>query len=205
MAYFKHTVTVLLSCLLIFYTAGCLRQLNPPPEPTAAFSPDLPTAQYAPAIENLQTIARNSDDPAAVQGAHLQLALLYSSFKNPARDYHKAMEQIEQYFATQAQTEGPYDAKNLQSLLTIITTAEKQHAADLKRLQAQVKQLRAKADRLAKANQTIMEQNTVLGDNNRELASYNRSLLKKNKEFEETIDRLKTLEIQLEQKRKSFK
>jgi len=219
MAYFKHALRILLSCQLLFFAAGCLTQLNPNPEPAPGFSPDLPPSQYALAIENLQAVADSMDDPSASHDAHLHLAWLYSSHKNPARDYHKALIQIEQYLATATETQDLYDTKNLQSLLLEITAAdsrfaatEQQRTADLKQLRSEIKVLRAravelrdKADRLETANQTLMEQNTVLANNNRELASYNKSLLGKNKEFEETIDRLKTLEIQLEQKRKTFK
>jgi chromosome segregation ATPase len=194
-------------------------QLNPTPEPAPGFSPDLPPSQYGPAIKNLQAVAENNDDPSASQDAHLHLSWLYSSYKNPTRDYHKALEQIEQYLAAATETKDLYDAKNLQSLLMEISAAdsrfaatEQQHTADLKQLHAETNGLRAqvvelqnKAGRLLSANQTLMEQNTVLGNNNRELASYNKSLLEKNKEFEETIDRLKNLEMQLEQKRKTFK
>jgi len=205
MAYFKHAVPILLSCLLIFFITGCLKPLNPTPAPTTEFSPDLAPSQYATAIENLQAITRNNEDSAARQSALLHLAWLYSSYQNPARDYDKALEQIDQYLVDPAQPDGRYNAKNLQSLLTLITTAEKQRAADLKRLQVQVDQLQTKAGRLAQANQSLTEQNTVLANNNRELSSYNKSLLKKNKALEETIEKLKSLEMQLEQKRKSFK
>lgn len=226
MAYFKHALMFLLSCLILIVITGCLMQLNQTPEPIPGFSPDLPPAQYASAIENLQAVAENKNDPSASQSAHLHLAWLYSSYKNPARDYRQALERIEQYLVTPPETNDRYDAKNLQSLLTVLTVAdskvaatEKQRAVDLKRISAESKgwqaqvekwrtkvaQLEDKANRLETTNRALIEQNALLGSNNSELASYNKSLLEKNKALEETIEKLKTLEMQLEQKRKSFK
>jgi hypothetical protein len=233
MADFKRTASILLSCFMPFFLTGCLMHLNSAPEPTSAFSPDLPPAQYAPAIEDLKARIRKPDDPSGTANAHLYLAWLYASHKNPEPDYTQALEQIDQYLASQTKTDDRYAARNLQSLLAALTAAEdgltmsqalcasrnEQLKADLKRLTAEMQrleaesktlkdradQLQTKAAQLELANQQLTQKNTVLENNNRELASYNKSLLEKNKEFEQTIERLKTLELQVERKRKSFK
>jgi len=233
MADFKHTASILLSCFTLLFLTGCLMHLNSAPEPTPAFSPDLPPAQYAPAIEALKARANKQDDPSGRANAHLYLAWLYASHKNPEPDYAQALEQIDQYLAGQVQADDLYAARDLQSLLAAVAAAQARHTmsqelcatrnkqlqADLKRITADVQrldakskalkdqadQLQTKAAQLEQANQQLTQKNTVLDNNNRELASYNKSLLEKNREFEQTIERLKTLELQVERKRKSFR
>ena len=78
---------VLLPCLLLFCLTGCLSQLKSGPEPTPGFSPDLPPDQYAGEIEKLLAATGSPAESERPADGHLQLALLYSSYKNPQRDY----------------------------------------------------------------------------------------------------------------------
>ena len=202
----------LLSCFFLVFLTGCMSQLKSTPEPAPTFSADLPPDQYAVEIEQLLAKTNNPDDAESATDAYLYLAMLYSSYKNPDRDYPKALAQIEHHLQTRAGREGLYDANNLKFMLTALTTAdariaalEKQYQAKLAKVNTHAKGLKTKVDQLAQANQTLEQKNAALHTNNRELSSYNKSLLDENKAYRETIERLKSVERQLEQKRKTFK
>ena len=205
MADVKPAAVLLFISLLAFPFSGCLVPLQSSvQQPAPAFSPDLPPSQYAPTIEKLEATIRNADSLDRQPRTHLYLAWLYASYKNPTCDYRKALEHTEQYLTSCDASEDRYAAENLRSMLTVIATL-RQQMTERDHLQGQVKRLQNESDQLTETNRTLRHKNDALEANNRELASYNKSLLDKNKEFEETIERLKTLEMQLELKRKSFR
>jgi hypothetical protein len=219
MAYRKRIAAILLSCLILFLPTGCLLQSKPTAEAPPAFSPDLPPAQYQTVIAELEQDTAGQARAPEEGKNHLHLAWLYASCKNPGRNYQKALEHITLYLASDSGSDDLYDANNLKSFLTEIQAAQARNvevqnqctadkekmSAEMGRLEAKSSQMQSKAERLEQENRVLLEANDTLRSNNRELASYNKSLLEKNKQFEETIERLKTLEMQLEQKRKSFK
>ena len=106
---------------------------------------------------------------------HLQLALLHSSYKNPRRDYNRALIEIEKYVAMEPKGADDYE---IQNLLTLLKTIKKGRS-------------RGRESRLVSENEELnLKVDKLTGEI---------------KELNETIDKLKQLDVELEKKRKSFK
>jgi len=58
---------------------------------------DLKYPNFPKEIARLQTVAEKTQDMSGRAAIHLQLALLYSHYKNPAPNYRKALLEIEAY------------------------------------------------------------------------------------------------------------
>lgn len=122
---------------------------------------------YSAEIERLN-IAIASKQKANIADVHLQLALLYSSYNNPKRDYSKALKEIKKYIALEPKRTRDFEVQNLFNML--------------------------KSIRIRRQNKLV-----------KELTLENETLSEEIKQLNETIDKLKQLDVELEKKRKTFK
>ena len=93
--YFPRIIAA--GCVLLIALAGCTHQQN-----RAAGSPEKTALQpqpgkYITAIAKQEQIVRTSDDASERTRAHLELAHLYTSYKNPQRNYKRALKHLEIY------------------------------------------------------------------------------------------------------------
>ncbi|MDT8316801.1 MAG: hypothetical protein RQ824_02280 [bacterium] len=131
---------------------------------------------YVSEIKRLNDIVESGPKQGVrIADVHLQLALLHSSYKNPNRDYDMALIEIEKYVALEPKGANDYE---IQNLLTLLKT---------------IKRGRNKG------------RESALLSKNKELVLKVGELTEEIKGLNETIDKLKQLDVELEKKRKSFK
>ena len=160
---------LLLTLIMLSMAFGCI------PSHGKRFSTLMPEV-YLSEIKRLNDIIESGPNKKVkVSDIHLQLALLHSSYKNPKRDYNRALIEIEKYVALEPKGDNDYE---IQNLLTLLKT---------------IKRGRNKG----------RESNLV--SENKELNLKVEELTEEIKELNETIDKLKQLDVELEKKRKSFK
>ena len=153
---------LLVALVIISMSFGCM------PSHGKRFSTLVPEV-YLSEIKRLNDIIESgSKKGVKIADVHLQLALLHSSYKNPKRDYNRALEEIEKYVALESNGANDYE---IQNLLTLLKT---------------IKRGRNKGRESS-------------------LASEVEELTEEIKDLNETIDKLKQLDVELEKKRKSFK
>jgi hypothetical protein len=149
--------------------------------------PALETEKLPDDIERLTDIADKAADPSMRAKADLQLAKLYSSYKNPKPDYQQALKRLEMYLSFDPAKGETDEMKNWLSLLH---------------------ELAEGSEEIRKATQTLNQltkDNNQLIKDNRELTKENRELAKENKELKDTVEELKNIDIKMEEKRKQIK
>lgn len=178
----KFLAGILLSMMIPFFLAGCnaIFLKNSYGNYYSRLSAD----SYKRETARL-TVMTDKKNHAYRPIAHLYLSLLYSSYKNPEKNYVKAHEELKKYVSLHSQAADDYEIQNLLTLLGEINNIREVR-------------LRSKNEELAAENKTLDE----LVENQK-----NELLEKENKirELEETINKLKNLDMELEKKRKSFR
>ncbi len=167
-------LVALLCALIILSQCATAYKEAPPPHP------GLKTEKLPDEIERLTDIADKAADPSMRAKADLQLAKLYSSYKNPRPDYQQALKRLEMYLSFEPAKGETDEMKNWLSLL---------------------RELAEEREEIRKATQTI---NQLTKDNN-QLIKDNRELAKENKELKDTVEELKNIDIKMEEKRKQIK
>lgn len=151
-------VLVSLCCGIVLAVAGCIPQQHitreTPPvivkqEPKEkTFTPDLKPGDYGREIARLKSVIKTHPQRSERVKAHLHLAGLYSSYKNPSKDYALALEQLNSYISLNPNAAKEYDVQNrLHLLREIEQLSEKnvkleQAIEELKLLDQQIEQKR---------------------------------------------------------------
>ncbi|MEE9505476.1 MAG: hypothetical protein V3V90_10115, partial [Thermodesulfobacteriota bacterium] len=111
-------IIVVLFCGLVLLVAGCTPILQifkkTPPE---AFTPNLKPDEYSTEIVKLKKVIKSHPEQSERIKARFHLASLYSSYKNPQKDYKKALEQLNLYISLNPKAAKQYDVQNRLSLL----------------------------------------------------------------------------------------
>lgn len=131
-------------------------------------------------IAQLEAIADQHADVSVRAKAHLQLAVLYSHYKNPNQDYLKALKELEMYISLDAEGAKKDEIQNwLAALreLQKITDANKQLAKEYQDARMKIEQL--------------MQEN--------------KNLIYENEEIKKKIEELKHIDIRMEEKRRQVK
>ncbi len=151
-AFLKKVIKVFLFCVLMLTTAGCtqiLQRIKGTPE---AFTLDLKPDEYSMEIMRLNDVIKSHPRQSERIKARYHLSSLYLSYKNPKKDYKKALEQLNIYISLDSKAIKQNDVRNCLSLLR-----------EIERLDSE------------------------------------------NMELNQTIEKLQTLDFQVEQKRKSYR
>lgn len=173
---------VALLCALIILSQ-CTTAYKEAPLP----HPGLETEKLPDDIEHLTDIADKAAEPSMRAKADLQLAKLYSSYKNPKPDYQQALKRLEMYLSFDPAKADTDEMKNWLSLL---------------------RELGEEREEIRKATQTInqltKDNNQLIKDNN-QLIKDNREVAKENKDLKDAVEELKNIDIKMEEKRKQIK
>jgi hypothetical protein len=110
-------------------------------------------------IKRFERITGGDKDPSGKAEAHLQLAKLYSSYKNPKPDYRRALKELELHLSLDPANAKIYEIQNWRALLRELARMEEE---------------------LQKARQTISE-------------------------LKDAVEKLKEIDIQMEEKKKQVK
>ena len=180
-------------CVLLIALAGCTHQQNRAaggPEKTAV-QPQ--TGKYIKEITKQEQTVRTSADTSERTRAHLELAHLYTSYKNPQRNYKKALKHLEIYASLEPDFAKDEDLRNwLSALKEIERMAQKLESQD-----KEVHQLNKKLDQSRREITGFKKKTRQLKKKNNQLAESNASL-------EKTIEMLKNIDRNIEEKRKTY-
>ena len=119
---------VVLCCGIILAGAGCMtfqqKTEDTPPVivkqekvVVETFTPDLKTVEYSREIARLKKVIKSHPKRSERVKAHLHLACLYASYKNPDKDYIKALQHLNRYSALNPNAAKEYDVQNRLHLL----------------------------------------------------------------------------------------
>jgi outer membrane protein assembly factor BamD (BamD/ComL family) len=149
----------LLCCGFVFAVAGCIPQQQSIRETppvivqkeavvVESFTPDLKPGGYSKEIARLKTVIKSHPERSERVKAHLHLASLYASYKNPNKNYNKALEELNRYISLNPKAAKEYAVQNrLHLLKEIEQLSEKnvkleQAIEELKLLDQQIEQKR---------------------------------------------------------------
>ena len=119
---------VVLCCGIILTVVGCIpfQQKTECPPPVVVqkeevvvetFTPDLKTVDYSREIARLKNAIKSHPQRSERVKAHLYLAGLYASYKNPDKDYIKALQHLNRYSELNPKAAKEYDVQNRLHLL----------------------------------------------------------------------------------------
>ncbi len=159
-------------CLSGQFLSGCAAISGTGPAPYPAMSEGLITEEIDSVETSLLRVSNQYFNKSQRAELLLRLAMLYSHPDNPAQDYNRAIDCLEQYTGLEK-------------------TVNAEYALSL------LKRLSEYASGKNKACAELMKQK-------KELEQQNRLLLEENLRYQQIIEKLKSLDIQLEKRRKTF-
>jgi chromosome segregation ATPase len=149
----------------------------------------------------LEQAAREDPNPSVRAQSRLQLGFLYLSSKNPQLSYTRALQEFEGYLSLAPANP---NSEEFQNWLAALREMERVRAEGVKngqtlktqlnKTQETNKALREEAATLKKAHETLREEAVSLKEANKTLREEVNSL-------KDTIEKLKTLDLQMEEKR----
>ena len=154
-------------------------------------NPELPADQYTVEIEKQQNILKTEKDTVKQATACYNLALLYLSYRNPDQDYQKAQKNLIKAGALDKTIAEKYEVKNVLEMLNAMNRISFNKDTDRQRLN---KMLESSNDAASKLKQKYEK---CTKDNIR--------LIQENVDLKLSIERLKKLDLEIEEKRKTFK
>ncbi len=158
---------------------------------TRFVNPDLPADRYADEMTKQQKILQTAEDATDQATACYNLALLYLSYRNPAKNYQTAQNYLIKSAALDKTIAEAYEVKNVLNMLNAIHHTSSGNDLERQRLN---KMLKSSNDAVSK-----------LDRNYRKCAEDNIRLIKENVDLKMSIERLKKLDLEIEQKRKTYK
>ena len=164
-----------------------------PPNPPAA------SDQYAQEIVELNQVIQQNPTPDKAKKTHLKLAQLYANYKNPRRNYQKALRHLKVYASLESFA-GDDEPRNWMAVLKEITRLSKKIATQKK----QIRGLQSQLDKSKTAKLALKTTNRKLTSEEIKLREKNRKLEESNQKLQKTIEMLKNLDQRLEEKRRNF-
>ena len=177
---------ILIGWALLIIVGGCAHQQN-----NGFTASDQATVQpgggkYSKEISKQKETARSATEASERMQAHLKLARLYTSYKNPQRNYKQALKHLEIYASLQPEFAKNEDLRNWLSALK-----------QMERQRQQVDQSKQDISKLKKTNKRLKRNNARLKKINNQLSESNETLTK-------TIEMLKNIDRNIEEKRKNY-
>ncbi|MDF1577773.1 MAG: hypothetical protein RQ753_04710 [Desulfurivibrionaceae bacterium] len=177
--------------LAILFLTGCLATLQPERADNGnlAFAPqEFKTADFVQETEKLRQVIRDPAGPGAGKAeAHRRLAILYLIPANPDRDPQKAVEELGRFLELAPRR---LDRAEAADWLTALN-----YEARLEGLDNENRELIARAALVEKKNRQLLTANRQLAIEKEELTAINTMQ-------EETIGKIKQLDLALEQKKR---
>jgi DNA mismatch repair ATPase MutS len=180
-------------CVLLIALGGCIHQQNRGAGAPEKTDVQPQTGKYIKEITNQEQTILTSADTSERTRAHLELAHLYTSYKNPQRNYKKALKHLEIYASLEPDFANDKDLRNwLSALKEIERLAQK--------LESQDKEVRQLNKKLDQSRRKI----TGFKNKTRQLKKKNNQLAESNASLEKTIEMLKNIDRNIEEKRKTY-
>ena len=183
---------------LILVLTGCVQTHNM--AMTANSGTELQSNKFVTQINQLEASVQKEADSAKRMQAHFELAQLYLSYKNPVRNYQKALKHLQIYASLNSESADQHGLRNwLSALKEIERLSEELNEKDknIKHLSLKLKKSTQEKTALTKENEAFKNINVKLKQKNSKLEASNTNLAK-------TIEMLKNLDRRVEQKRKNL-
>jgi hypothetical protein len=136
-------------------------------------------------IPDLEKLTSEEKDASLGAKYHLQLGWLYSNYKNPQKDYQRALKEFDAYLSAVPEGIQTDEIQNWLSVLRALERSERRNLETRSTLEDQAKknqQLRGNIEKLLERNASLEEANAGLN---------------------KALEGLKNLNLQVEKKRKS--
>lgn len=133
-------------------------------------------------IARLKDLTEDKTGKAVSIDVYLRLAVLYSGYRNEERDYSSALSALEKYMAVYSRGGNESEINSFHSLLLKI-----RHLSEDKR------------------HERVISNNSALIQRNSALTKQNKELIENIEAMKETINKLGSIDLKMEQKRKSYK
>ncbi len=130
---------------------------------------------------------------------YLNLALLHASFENPEKDYLKAGKALDEYIKLSPGEEKDFEVQNLRTMLMDISKKGKN------KLVRKIRVLKKEKSKLTYQKNALTSKNKKLSSAKKALEKNKKELTAKTRELAKTINKLRMLDMKLEEKRKSYK
>jgi len=177
----------------------------------------------------LEEKARGHQDSGVRAESHRELANLYLHYRNPQLNYGKALREFEIYLKAAPEGRKSDEVLNWVSALQELEKREKETAGLKERIKGMAREregqqqslarlgsknqellsagerLQGQMETLEKANRGLSETNRSLSEANRNLAEANRSLKAEIERVKDTLEKLRTLDRQMEEKRRNIR
>lgn len=172
--------------LLLFFIAGCsLKHGINKREADDAFLRE---------TTRLEKVAREHPNPSVRAKSHLQIALLYVNHKNPRLNYVRALQEMESGLSLSSPEAQTDNVQNWLEILREVDHLRKERMETEKRnqeLQVHIEKLQASLGKIEKANGILRDEVATLKEINNKMT--------------ETLEKLKSLDSQMEEKRNLIK
>lgn len=166
-------------CAIVSFCMGCAVQKTDNPA-------DIESDQYAMETARLEAIIREDPGSSRSWQAHYKLSQLYTSYKNPRRNYEKSLENLEIYLPHHPASADDHDLQNWLSVLYEVQERSPE-------IVSQQKKIRQLTEKLTESRHEV----AALKAENSNIEKYNVELAMK-------IDVLKTLDEGVEEKRRNY-
>jgi hypothetical protein len=156
----------------------------------------------------LEEKARSHEDPEVRAECQLELAYLYLHYRNPLLNYGKALQGFEAYLKFSGSDRQTEEIQNWTLALREMDRRERETASLKERVAKLVQENDGKTKSLAwqlKKNQEAQAALEKLHAQVDSLERTNRGLKEANDKMKETVEKLKNLDLQMEEKRKAIK
>ncbi|HSB04043.1 MAG TPA: hypothetical protein VLK23_02535 [Thermodesulfobacteriota bacterium] len=172
--------------LLFFFIAGCaMRQGVKEPERGKDFLQE---------TSRLEKLAREDPQASVRAQSHLELAFLFLNHRNPQLNYARALQEIESFFSL-----SPDKAQADHILNWLAVLREMDHRGkDRVEMEKKIQGLQTQMERLQASLEKAQKVNASLRDEVGSLKEMNSKMI-------ETLERLKSLDLQMEEKRRLVK
>lgn len=191
----KH-LFFLLSALCPLALPACLA-----PQPVKHTYPrqshHIQAAEYSQEIENLQKELARTKDKKLLADLHLKLARYYLSYNNPRHDYHKALMHYESFADLDKKRASQQEIQNWLAVLR----RQRELSARIERGEDHGTEFAEKDEEIGRLNKEIKQLHTTLAAAREE----NNKITADNRELKTTIEKLKFLDLTLEEKRKNYR
>lgn len=158
---------------------------------TRFINPDLPADQYAVEINKQQKALKIEKDTAKQATICYNLALLYLSYRNPNKNFQNARNYLIKAGDLDKTIAEKYEVKNVLNMLNAMNRISFNKDTDRRRLDKMLKSSNDAASQLKRKNEKCTEDNI--------------RLIKENVDLKMSIERLKKLDLEIEEKRKTYK
>ena len=165
---------------------------------TRFINPDLPADQYAVEINKQHKALKIEKDTAKKATICYNLALLYLSYRNPNNNYPNAQKYLIKAGDLDKTIAENYEVKNVLHMLNAMNRISFNKDTDLQRLNKMLKSSNDAASKLKRKYEKCIK-------DNKKCVEDNIRLIKENVDLKLSIERLKKLDLEIEEKRKRFK